>query len=98
MVTVAGEPVVDAQTLQRRMFGEATDVPLPITTFRNGAMVDVIAQPVELRDDADRWTYEDHPEAARRGGWSNSSSRILISAREAESKAHRSEPSAREAG
>ena len=54
MVTVAGEPVVDAQTLQRRMFGEATDVPLPITTFRNGAMVDVIAQPVELRDDADR--------------------------------------------
>jgi hypothetical protein len=26
----------------------------PITTFRNGAMVDVIARPVELRDDADR--------------------------------------------
>jgi uncharacterized protein YegP (UPF0339 family) len=28
-------------------------------------------------------TYEDHPEAARRGGRSNLSSRILISAREA---------------
>jgi hypothetical protein len=48
------EPVVDAQTPPRRMFGEAFDVPLPLTTLRNGAMVDVIAQPVELRDDADR--------------------------------------------
>jgi C-terminal processing protease CtpA/Prc len=54
MVTVAGEPVVDAQTPPRRMFGEAFDVPLPLTTLRNGAVVDVIAQPVELRDDADR--------------------------------------------
>ncbi len=53
MVTVVGEPVVDAQTLQRRMFGGATDVPLTIR-FSNGAMVDVIAQPVERRDDADR--------------------------------------------
>jgi C-terminal processing protease CtpA/Prc len=56
MVTVAGEPVVDAQTPPRRMFGEAFDVPLPlttlrITTLRNGAVVHVIAQPVELRDD-----------------------------------------------
>ena len=50
MVTVVGEPVVDAQTLQRRMFGGAIDVSLPITTFSNGAMVDVIAQPVELPD------------------------------------------------
>jgi hypothetical protein len=38
MVTVAGEPVVDAQTPPRRMFGEAFDVPLPLTTLRNGAM------------------------------------------------------------
>jgi S1-C subfamily serine protease len=53
-VTVAGEPVVDAETLPRRMFGEAFDVPLPLTTLRNGAKVDVIAQPVEQRDDADR--------------------------------------------
>ncbi|WP_026875205.1 S1C family serine protease [Jiangella gansuensis] len=50
VVTVGGEPVVDAQALQRRMFAEAIDVPLPITTFRNGAMVDVIARPVELAD------------------------------------------------
>jgi hypothetical protein len=34
--------------------GQGFDVPLPLTTLRNGAMVDVIAQPVELRDDADR--------------------------------------------
>ena len=44
----------DAQTPPRRMFGEALDVPLPLTTLCNGAMVDVIEQPVELRDDADR--------------------------------------------
>lgn len=50
MVTVGGEPVDDAQALQRRMFAEAIDVPLPITTFRNGAMVDVIARPIELAD------------------------------------------------
>lgn len=50
VVTVGGEPVDDAQALQRRMFAEAIDVPLPITTFRNGAMVDVIARPVELAD------------------------------------------------
>ncbi|TDD66052.1 PDZ domain-containing protein [Jiangella aurantiaca] len=52
VVTVAGQPVDDAQALQRRMFADAIDVPLPITTFRNGAMVDVIARPVELVDQA----------------------------------------------
>lgn len=50
VITVGGEPVDDAQALQRRMFADAIDVPLPITTFRNGAMVDVIARPVELVD------------------------------------------------
>ncbi|TDC47898.1 PDZ domain-containing protein [Jiangella ureilytica] len=52
VITVGGEPVDDAQALQRRMFADAIDVPLPITTFRNGAMVDVIARPVELADQA----------------------------------------------
>jgi S1-C subfamily serine protease len=52
VVTVAGEPVADAQALQRRMFTDAIDVPLAITTWRNGAMVDVIAQPTELADRA----------------------------------------------
>ena len=50
VITVGGRPVDDAQALQRRMFADAIDVPLPITTFRNGAMVDVIARPVELVD------------------------------------------------
>ncbi len=50
VLTVAGEPVDDAQALQRRMFAEAIDVPLAITTYRNGAMVDVIARPVELAE------------------------------------------------
>jgi S1-C subfamily serine protease len=51
ILTVAGEPVDDAQALQRRMFSDAIDVPLAITTYRNGAMVDVIARPVELVDE-----------------------------------------------
>jgi S1-C subfamily serine protease len=48
VVTIAGEPVTDAQALQRRMFAEAIAVPLAITTWRNGAMVDVIAEPTEM--------------------------------------------------
>jgi S1-C subfamily serine protease len=50
VVTVAGQPVTDAQDLQRRMFADAIAVPLAITTWRNGAMVDVIAEPTELAD------------------------------------------------
>lgn len=50
LVSVADVPVRDAQELQRRIFAEAIDQALPITTFRNGAMVDVIAHPVELKD------------------------------------------------
>jgi S1-C subfamily serine protease len=50
VLTVAGEPVDDAQALQRRMFAEAIQKPLAITTYRNGAMVDVIAVPTELVD------------------------------------------------
>ncbi|MEV1242284.1 S1C family serine protease [Nonomuraea sp. NPDC050022] len=41
-------PVGDAQSLQRLMFAEAIGRPLPITVHRNGALVDVIAEPVEL--------------------------------------------------
>jgi len=52
ILTVAGEAVDDAQALQRRMFADAINTPLAITTFRNGAMVDVIAMPTELVDRA----------------------------------------------
>ncbi len=42
-------PVGDAQSLQRLMFAEAIGRPLPITVFRNAVLVDVIAEPVELK-------------------------------------------------
>src|SRR6516225_5489665 len=48
LVTAAGQPVEKAQDLQRLMFDEAIGRPLAITVFRNGALVDVIAQPSEL--------------------------------------------------
>jgi S1-C subfamily serine protease len=41
-------PVSAAQDLQRLMFDDAIGKPLPITVMRNGALVDVIAEPVEL--------------------------------------------------
>ncbi len=41
-------PVSDAQSLQKLLFDDAIAKPLPLTVYRNGAMVDVIAVPVEL--------------------------------------------------
>jgi S1-C subfamily serine protease len=48
LLTAAGKPVTAAQDLQRLMFSDAIGRPLPITVMRNGALVDVIAQPSEL--------------------------------------------------
>ncbi|CNG02371.1 serine protease PepD [Mycobacterium tuberculosis] len=48
VLTAGGAPVSQAQSLQKLMFAEAIGRPLPITVLRNGAMVDVIAEPVEL--------------------------------------------------
>ncbi|WP_067802685.1 S1C family serine protease [Actinomadura formosensis] len=48
VLTAGGAPVAHAQSLQRLMFAEAIGRPLPITVLRNGALVDVIAEPVEL--------------------------------------------------
>lgn len=48
VLTAGGAPVSHAQSLQKLMFAEAIGRPLPITVLRNGAMVDVIAEPVEL--------------------------------------------------
>ena len=48
LLTVAGQPVAVSQDLQRQMFSEAIGRPLPITVMRNGALVDVIAEPTEL--------------------------------------------------
>src|SRR5579862_5718111 len=48
LLTAAGNPVRSAQDLQRLMFAEAIGKPLSITVMRNGALVDVIAEPKEL--------------------------------------------------
>jgi S1-C subfamily serine protease len=48
LLTAGGGPVASAQDLQRLMFGEAIGRPLAITVVRNGALVDVIAEPAEL--------------------------------------------------
>ncbi|KAA5834613.1 trypsin-like peptidase domain-containing protein [Saccharopolyspora hirsuta] len=50
VLTAGGHPVRDAQGLQRLMFAEAIGRPLQITVTRNGALVDVITEPVELLD------------------------------------------------
>jgi S1-C subfamily serine protease len=48
LITAAGQPVEKAQDLQRLMFEDAIGRPLAITVTRNGALVDVIAEPSEL--------------------------------------------------
>lgn len=48
VLSVGRAPVQDAQGIQRLLFAEAIGVPLPVTVLRNGAMVDVVAVPVEL--------------------------------------------------
>jgi S1-C subfamily serine protease len=48
LLTVGGQPVSTAQSIQRLMFAEAIGKDLPITVWRRGALVDVLARPVEL--------------------------------------------------
>jgi S1-C subfamily serine protease len=48
LLSAAGHPVATAQDLQRLMFADAIGKPLAITVVRNGALVDVIAEPSEL--------------------------------------------------
>jgi S1-C subfamily serine protease len=48
LLTAGGHEVATAQDLQRLMFADAIGHPLAITVMRNGALVDVIAEPSEL--------------------------------------------------
>ena len=48
LITAGGQPVTRAQDLQKLMFSEAIGRPLGITVLRNGALVDVIAEPTAL--------------------------------------------------
>ena len=51
LVLTAGQrPVSSAESLQKQLFAEAIGIPLPVTVLRNGAMVDVIAVPVEMTE------------------------------------------------
>jgi serine protease Do len=49
VLDVGRTPVHDAGGIQRQLFEAAIGTPLPVTVLRNGAMVDVIAVPAELR-------------------------------------------------
>jgi len=48
LISAGGRPVTGAQDLQKLMFDDAIGRPLAITVMRNGALVDVIAEPAEL--------------------------------------------------
>jgi S1-C subfamily serine protease len=48
LLTAGGTPVATAQDLQRLMFAEAIGKRLAVTVMRNGALVDVIAEPSEM--------------------------------------------------
>jgi S1-C subfamily serine protease len=54
LLTAGGHEVATAQDLQRLMFAEAIGHPLAITVMRNGALVDVIAEPVEMVTESQR--------------------------------------------
>jgi len=49
VLAVDGEPLGDAQSLQKRLFAEAIGERMEITVLRNGAMVDAVAVPSELQ-------------------------------------------------
>jgi S1-C subfamily serine protease len=48
ILTAAGQPIATAQALVKLMLADAIGSQLPITVVRNGALVDLIATPVEL--------------------------------------------------
>ncbi|MCU1508302.1 MAG: peptidase [Glaciihabitans sp.] len=49
VVEIGGVPVVTTTAIQKLMVADAIDRPIEITVWRNGALVDVIALPEELR-------------------------------------------------
>ncbi|WP_405498547.1 S1C family serine protease [Nocardia sp. NBC_00511] len=51
ILSIARTEIRDAQGIQRQLFADAIGRSLPVTVLRNGAMVDVIAVPIELSPD-----------------------------------------------
>ena len=54
ILTAAGQPVATAQSLVKLMLADAIGSQLPITVVRNGALVDLIATPIELATEGPR--------------------------------------------
>jgi S1-C subfamily serine protease len=50
VLAVDGTPLRDAQSLQRQLFADAIGRRTEITALRNGALVDIVAEPAELTD------------------------------------------------
>jgi len=50
ILAIDGTPLGDAQSLQKRLFGDAIGTRIEITVLRSGALVDAVAEPVELTD------------------------------------------------
>jgi S1-C subfamily serine protease len=50
ILAIDGTPLRDAQSLQKRLFADAIGSRVEITVLRNGALVDVVAEPTELTD------------------------------------------------
>ena len=48
IMTAGSHAIAGAQVLQRLMLADAIGQDLPITVVRNGALVDLVAKPVEL--------------------------------------------------
>ncbi|MFE3187955.1 S1C family serine protease [Nocardia sp. NPDC059240] len=51
VLSISATEIRDAQGIQRQLFADAIGRSLPVTVLRNGAMVDVIAVPIELTVD-----------------------------------------------
>jgi S1-C subfamily serine protease len=54
LLTAANQAISSPQALQRMMLADAIGKQLPLTVVRNGALVDLIATPIELEIDATR--------------------------------------------
>ena len=50
LIAINGQPLADAQSLQRLMFEDAIGRRTEITVLRGEAMVDVVTEPTELVD------------------------------------------------
>jgi S1-C subfamily serine protease len=50
VLAIDGAPLGDAQSLQKRLFGDAIGQRMEVTVLRNGALVDAVALPTELTD------------------------------------------------